>query len=79
MTKIIAIISKIGVWVMANGATLIAILQSIVKAIKELLTGVVNLLSLFMTKEAAEKCVKVVRDIMNKIDDILEKIKEKLL
>jgi len=79
MAKLIAIISKIGVWVMANGATLIAILQSIVKAIKELLTGVVNLLSLFMTKEAAAKCVKVVRDIMNKIDDILEKIKEKLL
>ena len=79
MTKLIAIAKKLIVWVMANGATVLAILQSIVKAIKELLTGVVNLLSLFMTKEAAEKAVKVVRDLMNKIDEWIEVIKEKLL
>jgi len=79
MTKLIALAKKLIVWVMANGATVLAVLQSIVKAIKELLTGVVNLLSLFMTKEAAEKAVKVVRDIMNKIDELIEKLKEKLL
>ena len=79
MTKLIALAKKLIVWVMANGATVLAVLQSIVKAIKELLTGVVNLLSLFMTKEAAEKAVKVVRDIMNKIDEWIEVIKEKLL
>lgn len=70
---------KIIVWIFANGATLLGCLQAIVKAIKELLTGVVNLLSLFMTKEAAEKSVKTVRDIMNKIDDVIEKTKEYLL
>jgi len=75
----ITIITKISSWIMLNGATLLGVLQSIIKAIKELLTGIVNLLSLFMTTEAAEKCVKIVRDVMNKIDDILEKIKEKLL
>jgi len=70
---------KIIKWLLANGATLLGCLQAIVKAIKELLTGVVNLLSLFMKKEAAENAVKVVRDIMNKIDELIEKIKEKLL
>jgi len=70
---------KIIKWLLANGATVLGVLQAIVKAIKELLTGVVNLLSLFMKKEAAENAVKVVRDIMNKIDELIEKIKEKLL
>jgi len=73
------IVMKIINWILANGATLLGCLQAIVKAIKELLTGVVNLLSLFMKKEAAENAVKVVRDIMNKIDELIEKIKEKLL
>lgn len=67
--------SKIITWILANGATLIGSLQAIVKALKELLTGIVNLISLFMSKEAAEKAVALVRGIMNKVDDILEKVK----
>jgi hypothetical protein len=70
---------KIITWVMANGATLIGILQALVKAIKEVLTGVVNLLSLFMPEETAAKSVQVVRDVMNFVDGVLEKIKEHLL
>lgn len=66
---------KILTWVMLNGATLIGVLQSIVKAIKELATGVVNLMSLFMTKEAAEVSVTTVRNVLNKVDSILENIK----
>jgi hypothetical protein len=72
-------IAKLISWIMLNGATLLGVLQAIVKAVKELLTGVVNLLSLFMTQEAAEKLVKVVRDILNKIDEWIEIIKDKLL
>ena len=60
---------------MANGATLLGVLQAIIKAIKELLTGVVNLLSLFMPADAAEAAVKTVRGWMNWVDDILESIK----
>jgi hypothetical protein len=71
--------SKIISWIFVNGATLLGLLQAVVKAIKELLTGVVNLLSLFMPAETAEKGVRLVRDIMNKIDDAIEWVKEKLL
>ena len=67
--------TKIIVWVMANGATLLGVLQAIVKAIKELLTGVVNLLSLFMPADVAEAAVQTVRGAMNWVDDILETIK----
>lgn len=67
--------SKVISWVLVNGATLIGVLQAIVKAIKELVTGVVNLLSLFLTAEAAEVSVKTVRGILNTIDDALEKVK----
>jgi fumarate reductase subunit D len=70
---------KIIAWVLANGATLLGCLQAIVKAIKELLTGVVNLLSLFMTKEAAEKLVAFVRNVLNAVDGFIEKIKDLLL
>jgi phage-related protein len=71
--------TKIITWVMVNGATLLGVLQAIVKAIKELLTGIVNLLSLFMTADAAEASVKTVRAAMNWVDDILEKIKSYLV
>jgi hypothetical protein len=71
--------SKIITWVLANGATLIGLIQAILKAIKELLTGIVNLLSLFMPKEKAEQAVKVVRAVINAIDDWIEKGKAILL
>jgi len=67
--------SKVISWVLVNGATLLGCIQALIKAIKELLTGIVNLLSLFMTKEAAEKVVAAVRNFMNMIDEFIEKIK----
>ena len=66
-------------WILVNGATLLGCLQAVVKAIKELLTGVVNLLSLFMPQVAAKKAVTIVRDAMNKIDDGIEFIKKYLI
>ena len=66
-------------WVLANGATLLGLVQAIIKALKELLTGVVNLLSLFMPQDIANKLVAVVRTILNNIDDIIEKIKQYLV
>lgn len=67
--------AKVFSWVLLNGATLIGVLQSIVKAIKELVTGVVNLLSLFLSKEAADLMVTQVRWALNKVDAVLESIK----
>jgi len=70
---------KVITWIMANGATLLGLLQAIVKAVKELLTGVVNLISLFMPQETANKAVEAVRGVLNAIDDVIEKIKGYLI
>jgi len=71
--------AKIFAWIMANGATLLGCLQAVIKAIKELLTGVVNLISLFIPQAAANSMVEVVRGVLNKIDDVIESIKGYLL
>lgn len=70
---------KVITWIMANGATLLGLLQAVIKAIKELLTGVVNLISLFLPQATANKAVEVVRGVLNAIDDVIEKIKGYLL
>ena len=79
MSKIIGLIKKVLSWVKVNGATIIAVIQTILKGIKEVLTGIVNLLSLFLSVEKAASIVKVVRNIINVCDSLLEKIKEKLI
>ena len=66
--------TKIITWVMANGATLLGCLQAVIKAIKELLTGVVNLISLFIPEAASAKLVKIVRGTLNQIDELIEKL-----
>jgi hypothetical protein len=66
---------KIFTWILANGATLLGLLQAVIKAIKELLTGVVNLLSLFMPQATTNKIVEVVRAALNKVDEVIEAIK----
>ena len=70
---------KIVTWVMANGATLLGLVQAVIKALKELLTGVVNLISLFLPQATANKAVKVVREALNKVDAIIEQIKGYLI
>jgi phage-related protein len=67
--------TKIITWVLANGATLLGCLQAIIKALKELLTGVINLLSLFIPQAAANKIIEVVRNALNAIDEVIEKVK----
>lgn len=74
-----AAIIKIVTWIMANAATLLGCLQAIIKAVKELLTGVVNLLSLIMPQAATAKIVEKVRAALNAIDDVVEKIKAHLI
>lgn len=71
--------AKIIAWVMANGATLLGCLQAVIKAIKELLTGVVNLISLFIPAAASAKLVEIVRGVLNKIDEIIESLKKYLI
>lgn len=66
---------KLMAWLLVNGATVLGLLQAIVKAMKELLTGVINLLSLFIPAVAAQKIVSVVRDALNKVDEVIEMMK----
>jgi hypothetical protein len=73
--KMVKVIS----WIMLNGATLLGLLQAVVKAVKELLTGVVNLVSLFLPEEKAEEAVKAVRAVLNKVDEIIEAVKDFLI
>ena len=70
---------KIITWILANGATLLGCLQAVIKALKELLTGVVNLLSLFMPAAATAKVVEAVRGALNLVDGWIEKLKANFL
>lgn len=70
---------KIWTWILANGASVLGIIQAVIKAVKEILTAVVNLLSIFIPSDKIEQIVMTVRNILNKIDEWIEIIKEKLL
>jgi hypothetical protein len=70
---------KILNWLRANGATVCGVIQGVIKTIKEILTGIVNLLSLVMTQEQAEILVAKIRDILNIVDNVVEKLKDLLL
>jgi len=70
---------KIFTWILANGATLLGCLQAVIKALKELLTGVVNLLSLFIPAATSAKLVEIVRTALNKVDEGIEFIKKYLI
>lgn len=50
---------------------IIAILQAVVKMVKEILTAVINATLPFIPNEKVQK----IRDILNKVDRVLEKIK----
>ena len=70
---------KIISWILLNGASVLGIIQSVVKAVKEILTAVVNLLSIFIPSDKIEDVVMTIRNILNKIDEWIEVIKDKLL
>jgi hypothetical protein len=67
---------KIVVWILANGATLLGLLQALLKVVKELVTGVVNIISLFLPLEVANDMVKSLRAFLNTADDFIENIKK---
>jgi len=55
-------------------AGILAIIQAIVKMIKEILTAVINATLPFIPNSKVQK----IRDILNKVDTVLEKIKNSL-
>lgn len=74
-----ALILKIIVWIKMNFASVFGAVQALVKAAKELVTAVINLLSLIIPTMAAEKLIIKIRSIFEAIDAFLEKIKGQLI
>lgn len=70
---------KVWSWILVNGATLLGCLQALVKTVKELLTGVINLVSIFIPGVVAQKWVEAVRGALNKVDEAIEWAKKYLI
>lgn len=66
-------------WVSVNLVSVLAIVQVIVKFVKEVLTAIVNILFPIIPSASFKGVVQAVRGIVNKVDEVLEKIKEQLL
>jgi len=73
------LLNKIIIWIRVNLATVIGVTQAALKAIKEILTGIINLISIFISVSAAQKIVERIRNIVNWFDELIEEWKEKLL
>jgi hypothetical protein len=68
-------LGKIGSWLALNGIATLGIIQGILKLLKELLTAILDLISLFLPQSAIQKIVDKVRGVINAIDRIIETIK----
>ena len=71
--------NKIVTWLRVILATLVGLLQAGLKAVKEVLTGVINILSLFVPAKTAQNVVMQIRTFVNLIDSKFEALKAKLL
>jgi len=72
-------INKIWTWIKLNGASVLGISQAVIKALKEVLTAIVNLLSIFLPTISAQKVVVWIRNFLNTIDEWIEKVKPYLI
>lgn len=72
MTKIIS-------WLRANLASVLGIAQAAVKVVKELLTAVANILYPIIPSDKFKGIVEKIRGFVNKVDEILERIKKSVL
>ena len=73
------IITKVITWIRMNGATLLGLIQLGIKGVKEVLTGLVNVISIFLPASKAEMIILNVRSLLEKVDGVIEIIKQKLL
>ena len=79
IAKLKAFADKVITWIKMNFATVFGLLQSVLDAIKEILTGLINLFSIFMFTDAAEAFIMKVRGWLNVVDGWLQKAKDWLL
>lgn len=71
--------NKLLSWLPKNLATILGIIQALVKLLKEILTGVVNILYPVIPSAKFQELVEKVRGFVNLIDAWIEKIKSFLL
>lgn len=70
---------KIFTWIKVNLASIVGISQAIIKALKEVLTAVVNLLSIIFPVVGSQKLVLAIRAILEAVDNWIEKVKPYLI
>ena len=73
------ILLKISNWLRANLAGILGVTQAFLKMLKEVVTLVVDFLSLLIPAAQAQETVVNLRNAINKIDAVVETIKAKLL
>lgn len=67
-------------WLGKNLATILGVVQAVIKLVKELLTGVVNIFfPLFPDNGSFERTVITIRAFVDKADAFVQKIKEMVL
>lgn len=71
----IGFLAKIWNWLRLNLASILGLVQGVVKVIKELLTAIVNILFPLIPNAKFQQIVMAVRNVINVIDIWLEKIK----
>lgn len=72
-------VSKITTWIALNGASVFGLVQAVLKFVKELLTLTINILFPIIPPSKFKDIVIKVRDVVNKIDEQVEKLKGKLI
>ena len=70
---------KILTWIKVNLASIVGIVQACIKALKEVLTAIVNLLSIFFPVIGSQKVVLWIRNALKTLDGRIEKIKPYLI
>lgn len=69
-------IAKILTWLSLNLASVLGIVQGVIKVLKEILTAIINILfPIFPDEGKFERAVLFVRDLVNKVDAWVETIK----
>ena len=70
---------KIWTWIKVNIASIIGITQAFIKMLKEILTAIVNFLSLIFPTVGSQKVVLWIRNSLETLDGWIEKAKPYLI
>ena len=73
------IFAKVWIWILANGASVLSMVQVGIKLVKEIITALLNFLSILFPSSKMQEFVLKARELINSIDEIVEKIKAYLI